>query len=142
MLTNEFFQQSVLGLGLIDQCGLDGAMHGQVVPGRHARQVGVDLGRQVSVRPEKSHHGLRSLLQNLPVLITARHMAQQNRVHPFLSGGFVLQLQRQMRHIGQALVVTTDQAGKRIRAHQGHSVPGPFAFEMCGQVHTLMSRQS
>ena len=106
-------------------------MHSQVVPGRHARQVWIDLGGQVSVRPEKSNYGLRSLLQKPPVRIATGHVTQQNRVHTLLAGGFVLQLQRQMRHKGQALVVNTDQAGKRIRAHKGRRVPGPFAFEMC-----------
>ena len=94
VFANEFFQQGVLGLRLVDQRGLDGAMHGQVVPGRHTHEVRVNLGRQVSVRAQKSHHSLRPGLQQPPVRIAAGHMPQQNGVQTLLAGDSVLQLQR------------------------------------------------
>ena len=129
---NQLLEQRVLGGGIVvaDQTRRHGAVHGDVVPGWHARQVGIDARRHVGVRPQEAHHRPRPLLQVPPLGVGPRHMPQQRKMPALLP-----QMQRQMGHKRQALVIQGDQAGKRVFAHQLGGQARVLAGELRWQVH-------
>ena len=101
----------------LDRRRLDLAMHREVIPGGHARQIGIDRRRHIGVWPHEGHQRLGPRGQVLPMRIGLGAVAEQNDV-PVLA---LLHMQRQMGDVGEAFVVVGDQAGKRVLAHDRHS---------------------
>ena len=130
MIAYQLLEQPVLGQFVLDQRGLHRAVHSQVVPGRNPRQIWIDLGRHIGMRPQEGHHRLRARLQVAPVRARLGHMAQQHKLIALL-----LRMQRQVRDIGQACIVGADQAGKRVFTHQRQGMDALFGFELRWQVH-------
>ena len=113
VICNQVFEQGILVLWQVNQCGLHLTVHRQVIPARHPGQIRVDFGRQVGMRPKKCDQRFGPSLQVTPVRVTARHMSEQP---PGLI--LVLQIQRQMADKRKTTVVHTDQAGQRVGADQ------------------------
>ena len=100
VVSDQVFEQAVfIGEGL-HQLRLNHRMYQHVVPGRYARQVGVDARRHVGVRPHESHHGFGSGGQVLPVRIGPCTMAEKQRLAALFH-----QMQRQRRDKRQTGII-------------------------------------
>src|SRR6218665_1389868 len=131
MLADELLEQHVFLRGLLDQAGLDRAMHREVVPRRHTREVGIDLGRQVRMRPEERDDRLRPCLQVAPMRVGLGAMPPQRQLVALAR----LRHQRQVRDEWQAVGVVRDQARERMRAHQLQRDGRVLGVELRGHVH-------
>ena len=132
VIRNQGLEQGILGSRLFNQSRQHRAVHGQVIPGGHACQIWVHLGRHIGVRPHKGHQRLGTCLQKTPMRVGLGHMTQQHQTITLLS-----HMQWQVRHIGQTGVVSADEAGKRMLAHQCQGVLLFCCFELRGEVHAV-----
>lgn len=78
VVADEFLEQTVLGRSVFDQRGLYRTVDRQVIPAWHARQIGVDLGRQIGLRPQEGHHRRWPRLKIAPMGVGFGTMTQQH----------------------------------------------------------------
>ena len=109
-------------------------MHRDVVPGRHLGAGRVPGRRDIGVRSPEQGERLRRPLEQLPVVVGTRHVAEQAAVR----SAVVLPNKREMRAERRAGFIGGDQQAPAVRLHDLAAL-GLVALEVLGDVHPALA---